>query len=171
MESHDALVRDALDACTGPALALDARGRVLAANAALLIRLGLPGDAGSDALDRLRVEGPALTRRRRAAAALDVLVAGRAPMRFQATLRRDARCGRTLAVLREDDTPASAATLLERQLDLREHVGDDHGRLLPRSDRDAGRDARGRARRHLAVRRRRHGARVHRPLPAQRAAP
>jgi len=125
METHDALVRDALDACTGPALALGVRGRVLAANAALFVRLGLPGDAGVDSIDRLRVAGPALTRRRRAPAALDVQIAGGASVRFQATLRRDARCGRTLAVLREDDTPAPAATLLERQLDLREHVSDD----------------------------------------------
>jgi PAS domain S-box-containing protein len=125
MEPHEALVREALDACTGPALALDARGRVLAANAALLVRLGISGEAVNSPTDRLRVSGPALTRRRRAPAALDVHVTGRAPARFQATVRRDASCGRLLVALRDDDTPAPAATLLERQLDLREHVGDD----------------------------------------------
>ncbi len=125
MEPHEALVREALDACTGPALALDARGRVLAANAALLVRLGISGEAVNGPIDRLRVSGPALTRRRRAPAALDVHATGRAPARFQATVRRDASCGRLLVALRDDDTPAPAATLLERQLDLREHVGDD----------------------------------------------
>lgn len=119
MESHDALVRDALDACPEPALALDAHGSVLAVNAALLSRLGMPHAA---AFDNWRVDG--LSRRRRAAAEVGLRIGDKATRRFLAADTRRIGRGSAVVVLRETERPAPAAVLLERQLDLREHVGE-----------------------------------------------